>query len=708
MTKKEKIMAFISHKDYKPMNVREIMCVLSVPKQEKEKLALILDELEAEGIVYKNTKNRYAAIADTGFIKGIFYSKPKGYGFVITDDDNKFFINPSATKGAYNKDSVLIKITRKFEKSDDRCSEASIIKVLSHSSNSIVGLFKKERNFGFVIPDNKTFGSDIYISKKNSENIMNGQKVVVKIIKWPEGDKNPEGAIEEIIGFPDEKGVDIKSVIHEYGLPEKFSEKAELSALSFGDKVYTEQLDGREDFRKHLIFTIDGDDSKDFDDAVEIERTKEGFRLGVHIADVSYYVAENSVLDIEARKRGTSVYFPNCVIPMLPKRLSNGICSLNPNEDRLTLSVIMEFDSDGTMTNHKICESVICSKYRMTYNKVSDILDGNENLISEYAEIYDSITIMHELSSILRERRMAKGSIDFDFPEVKVKLDENGKAIDVYKYHSTAAHKIIEEFMLAANVCVAQQMFWSEIPFVYRIHEKPSPEKTAEFVRFISRFGFHLKGSRDNPHSGAFAEVLKQIKGTDKELIISKLMLRSLMKAKYSDENMGHFGLSFPYYCHFTSPIRRYPDLVIHRIIKEHLKYGIADNRYRFLKSFAAKAAKTSSEAEIRAMEAERDADDMKKAEFMSQHIGKTFHTTITSVTSFGIFCQTDFGIEGLISMVDLDDDYYEFDEKTLTLVGKHTQKTYSIGDELDICVKRADPTEREIDFVIESGEDNG
>lgn len=701
MTRKNKILSFISQEEYRPMNIREIMCILSVPKGERKQLEDILTELEAEGKILKNKQNRYISVSDTNYIKGIFYAKPQGYGFVISDDDEKYFVNPDSVHGAYNKDSVLIKVTRNFDDKSGKCSEAVIIKILAHSNDNIVGTFHNERNFGFVIPNNKSFGSDIYISKKQCAGIKSGVKVSVKVIKWPDGDRNPEGEITEVLGFAEDAGVDLKSVLTEHGIEDKFSPKAELSALSFGNKVYAEETDGREDFRDRLIFTIDGADSKDFDDAVEIEKTENGYKLGVHIADVSYYVAENSVLDNEARKRGTSIYFPGKVIPMLPEKLSNGICSLNPDEDRLTLSVIMDFDESGNMVSHRICESVICSKYRMTYDDVSEMLVGNEKQISKYNEIYPSVKLMHKLSNILKKKRNDKGSIDFSFPEIKIETDENGKATNIYKYYSTKAHSIIEEFMLSANVCVAEEMFWSEIPFIFRIHEKPSYEKFKEFSEFISRFGYHIKGNKDNLHSKSFADILTQIKGTDKELIISKVLLRSLMKAKYSSENVGHFGLAFQHYCHFTSPIRRYPDLVIHRIIKEHIRFGISENRERFLKSFVSKAAKLSSEAEIRAMEAEREYEDIKKAEFMSKYIGDEFHTTITSVTSFGIFCQTDFGIEGLITMSELDDDYYIFDEKNLSLTGKNTGKTYTIGMELDIIVKRADADLREIDFSI-------
>lgn len=706
MSRKDKILSFISDDEYVPMSIKDMMAVLGVPKDARGELLEILDTLESEGKIYKNIKNKYLPIKSSGYLKGVFYLKAKGYGFVITDDDEKFFISPSKTGGAFNKDNVLIKVTKK-DNSSDKCSEGVVVKILSHGTDRIVGTFTRERNFGFVIPDSKAFGSDIYISKKHCSAASNGQKVVVKITKWPTNTDNPEGIIDEVLGYENEKKVDIKSIMREYGLCEEFPQKVELSAYAFGDKVYEEELDGRADFRDRLIFTIDGDDARDFDDAVEIEKTTDGYRLGVHIADVSYYVSENCALDIEAKKRGTSVYLPGSVVPMLPKHLSNGLCSLNPNCDRLTLSVIMDFDADGKICGHKITESVIHSKYRMTYDNVSAILSGDKELCKKYSELTDTICMMNELSDKLKANRMAKGSIDFDFPEVKVVLDENGKAVDVYKYRSTKAHSIIEEFMLAANVCVAEEMFWSEIPCVYRIHEKPSPEKINTFAKFAAQFGFFLKGSRDNPHSSSFAEILKKIKGNNKELVISKFMLRSLMKAKYSETNLGHFGLSFSHYCHFTSPIRRYPDLVVHRIIKEHLKYGITDNRKKFLNGFVRSCAKSSSEAEINAMEAEREASDMKKAEYMSNHIGEVFHATVTSVTSFGMFAQTDFGIEGLISVSDLEDDYYEFDEKLLTLIGKHTGKNYTVGDEFDIIVKRADPKEKEIDFVLESGDKN-
>ncbi len=706
MTKKEKLLGFISDKNYKPMKANEIAIILNISKTEKKELKILLEELENEGSIIKNEKNKFLSANSENFIKGTFYANVKGFGFVIGDYGEKFFVPPTQTLGALNGDMVLAKLTKKVYDTD-KCSECKIVKIISHTANNIVGTFVKSKNFGFVVPDDKAFTSDIYISKKHCLDAKNGQKVVAKITKWPEKNENPEGIIDEILGFPKDEGVDIKSLMRQYSLNENFPEKAILYAESFNDEPSPEETEGREDFRDEMIFTIDGDDSKDFDDAVQIKKFENGYVLGVHIADVSYYVSENSVLDIEARKRGTSVYLPGCVVPMLPKKLSNGICSLNPGCDRLTLSVIMEFDNEANLISHRICEGVIRSKYRLTYNNVTKLLEGDEGLAKIYGDIKEDLFYMKELSEKLKSKRLLKGSIDFDFPEAKIVLDEKGKAIDVYKYTSTVSHKIIEEFMLAANTAVAEEMFWCELPFIYRIHENPSPEKINAFKKFVNLLGYSFNINPDSPKPGIFAQFYEKIKNTSKELLISKLMLRSLMKAKYSETNLGHFGLGFKYYCHFTSPIRRYPDLVIHRIIKEHINHKLTAKRLRYLSSFVKDAAKSSSQAEIRAMEAEREADDMKKAEYMAERIGNVYSAVISSVTSFGVFAETEFGIEGLISMADLDDDYYEFNEKMLMLKGRNTGKTYNIGDSISIIVKRADPAMREIDYLIERSEDD-
>ena len=706
MNRKEKIYSFISDKNYRPMSYKDIAMLLSVPKADKDKFLDILSELEAEGKIFKNANNKYESLNGSSLIKVVFSSKGKGYGFVVTDVDEKIFISPSDTRGALDKDIVLIKRTH-TSKNAEKCSEGKIIKIISHGIDTITGTYERKNNFAFVVPDSKAFKSDIYIAKKHCIPDADGKKVVVKITKWPEGDKKAEGVIEKVLGYEGEKNVDMECILAEFDLCREFPQKVLLSALSFGDRVYEEELTEREDFRDHLIFTIDGDDARDFDDAVEIAKTKSGYILGVHIADVSYYVSENSALDIEAQKRGTSVYLPAFVVPMLPEHLSNGLCSLNPNCDRLTMSVIIEFDKDGNIIKYRIAEGVINSKYRMTYKKVLGILEGNKDLLEEYKEIADSIHVMNELREKLKNIRMKSGSLDFAFPEVRIELDESGKASDVYKEYPDIAHSLIEEFMLCANVCVAKEMYFSQTPSVYRIHEKPSSDKVNEFSRFVSRFGYSLKTQSDNPHPKAFAELLCAIKDEKNELLLSKVMLRSLMKAKYSEECMGHFGLGFEHYCHFTSPIRRYPDLVVHRILKEHLRYNLSENRKRFLSGFVKKSAKLSSARELNAMEAEREATDIKKAEFMSTKIGNVYDAVISSVTSFGIFAETEFGIEGLISMSDLHDDYYEYDDISLTLKGRHKGKIYAIGDEIKIRVVRADVKYREIDFIVESGETN-
>ncbi len=704
MNRKEKIYEFILDKNYKPMSYKDMLVLLSVPKSDKNKFSDILSSLELEGKIFKNSKNKYEAVDNSGLIKGVFSSKGKSYGFVVTDDDEKIFISPSDTLGAFDKDIVLIKKTKTLKKSE-KCNEGKIVKIISHGIQTVIGTYEQKKNFAFVVPDSKCFKDDIYISKKHCVYDADGKKVCVKITKWPDGDKKAEGTIEKVLGEIDGKNVDMHCILAEFDISKDFSKKAMLSALSFGGRVYEEEIKGREDFREHLIFTIDGEDARDFDDAVEIKKTKSGYVLGVHIADVSYYVTENSVLDIEARKRGTSVYLPSFVVPMLPEHLSNGLCSLNPHCDRLTLSVIIELDSDANITDYRITESVINSKYRMTYKKVLDIINGDESVINDYKEISKPILIMNELREKLKNKRLKNGSIDFSFPEVKIVIDDNGKATDVCKEYPHDAHSLIEEFMLCANVCVAKKMFFDNVPSIYRIHEKPTSDKTSDFSRLVSRFGYSLKTKGDNPQSREFADLLESIKGSKDEMLLSKVMLRSLMKAKYSESCVGHFGLGFEHYCHFTSPIRRYPDLVVHRILKEHLKYGLSENRIRFLTSFVQKSAKSSSNAELNAMEAEREATDVKKAEFMADKIGNVYDAIISSVTSFGIFAETEFGVEGLISMVDLNDDYYEYDDEALRLVGKRKGKIYSIGDKLEIKVKRADVKLREIDFVIESGD---
>ena len=695
MERKEKILEFLKDDRYPPVNIEEMMLMLDIPFDDREELSLILAELVEDGLIVKTNKRKYASPKKLGYTVGKFSANVRGFGFVLKDGGD-LFIPAAMTCGAFDGDTVLA--CTDVKGTDDRRSEGRILKIISRSTDSIVGTFRTSRNFGFVVADDKKFNFDIYISKKKCAKAKDGQKVVAKITKWPENGKKPEGQISEVLGYPDQRGVDILSVIKNHHLEAEFNAKVMRQCENICEEISPADIDAREDFRDACIITIDGDDSRDFDDAVCVKRVKGGFELGVHIADVAHYVTEGSPLDSEALSRGTSVYFPGTVVPMLPEKLSNGICSLNPHEDRLTLSVVMKINKNGEVTAHNITEGVINSKERMTYDNVTKILDGDSELCQKYSHIVPMLHDMAELAKILRKRRMSAGSIDFDFPETKVKLDENGKAVDVYKYRSEISNKIIEEFMLIANETVAEEFFWADIPFVYRIHEKPTHEKIAAFNDFAKNMGLHL-GAKGEPHPGEFAAFLKKVHGTKEEMLISKMMLRSLMKAKYSPTCDGHFGLAFKYYCHFTSPIRRYPDLAIHRIIKEFLNSGITDRRYSYLKRFVSEAAAKSSDAEIRAMEAEREATDMKKAEYMQSHIGEHYSAIVSSVTSFGFFAELENGIEGLVRLADLYDDYYVFDERDLSLHGERTNKTYCIGDSVDIIVAAANPTAKQIDF---------
>jgi len=695
MNRKDTILKFLDDDRFPPVSISDMAVMLEIPESDIPELEGILNELCESGDVIITSKKKYATPRKLGYHVGRFSANERGFGFVIQDDED-IFIPPDKTNTAMNGDTVLARTTATSKETMRR--EGKIIKILKRASEKVVGTYHASRNFGFVIPDDTKLGFDIFISKAHTANAKNGQKVVANIIKWPENGRKPEGEICEILGYPSEKGIDILSIIKHYNLRNEFDEKVLRQCSKIPESISEGDIKYREDFTNHNVITIDGDDSRDFDDAICLTKDNGIYNLEVHIADVSHYVTENSPLDREAFMRGTSVYFPGTVVPMLPEKLSNGICSLNPHEKRLTLSVILAINKSGEILEHRIAEGVICSKERMTYNDVTAIIDGDKKLIKKYSHIYDEIMLMAELADILRKKRMSAGSIDFDFPETKIEVDKNGKVTDVYKYRQGVSNKIIEEFMLIANKTVAEEFFWSDIPFVYRVHEKPSDEKIAAFNEFAKNFGCKL-GKNHEPYPGEFANLLKKFKGTKEELLFSKIMLRSLMKAKYSEKCEGHFGLAFKYYCHFTSPIRRYPDLVIHRIIKEFINYGVSQKRYSFLKRTVAEAAKRASETELTAMDAEREADDLKKAEYMKNHIGKEFDAIVSSVTSFGFFAELENGIEGLVRLNDLKDDYYIFNEQDLSLTGERTHKTYRIGDPVAVVVAAANTQTKQIDF---------
>lgn len=695
MNRKETITQFINDENYVPMRKKDIAAVLGIPKSDMDELSAILSELESEGKIILSSKNRYIAVDSSDVISGIFDATMRGFGFVCRDGEDDIFIPPDDTKGAMDGDTVLVR--KAHPKSNEKRPEGKILKIITHAHETLVGTYHNQRNFGFVAVDDTKITDDIFISKSHNANAKDGQKVVVKITKWRDGDKKCEGEIIEILGNAYDSGVDVLCVLRKYGISQEFPQVVIDEARSLIPGITGDEIARREDFRTKTVITIDGTDAKDLDDAVCAERIDGGYELSVHIADVSHYVRENSPIDAEAFRRGTSVYFTDRVVPMLPVELSNNICSLNPHTNKLTLSVVMEISDDGELLSHRVVEGVISTAHRMTYDTVDKILLGDSETCAEYADIKDNILLMRELADILKTNRKKSGSIDFDFPETKIEVDQNGKPTNVYKYRAGVSNGIIEEFMLMANRTVAEAFYWLEVPFIYRIHEKPSADKIANFNSFLANMNMRIKGSE--PHPMEFARMLAEIRGTEREMLISKVMLRSLMKAKYSDSNEGHFGLAFRYYCHFTSPIRRYPDLAIHRIIKEYINGGLDADRAQHYAKFVTAAAKKSSEAEINAMQAEREVEDMKKAEYMCAHIGEEYDAIISSVTGFGFFAELENGIEGLVRLADMRDDYYHFNETSYTLIGERSGKTYKIGDKVRIIAAAANPSLRQIDF---------
>lgn len=586
---------------------------------------------------------------------------------------------------------------------------------LTIEGNTVVGIFKNSRNFGFVIPDNKkVIGTDIFISKKDFKKAKNNQKVVVQVTKMPTKDRKAEGKIVEVLGSVNQAGIDMMSLIREYDLPYEFPEAVKREAEDMEEEVSKSEIANRLDLRSEEIFTIDGEDAKDLDDAVQVKKTENGtYILGVHIADVSHYVREDSFLDREAIIRGTSVYMLDRVIPMLPVELSNGICSLNAGKDRLTLSVIMEIDKNGKVISSDIKKEIIKVTERMSYKGVQTVLDNYDKNINEiedentraivkkYEKYKEHFKKMEELAHILKERREKAGSLSLDIPETKVILDEDGYAIDITKYELCFANEIIEQFMLTANETVAEKFFWLEAPFIYRVHEEPDMEKVTELNKFLFNFGYKVKCSKETVHPTAFEEVLRKIKGTKEERIVSNLVLRTLKVARYEAENLGHFGIASKYYCHFTSPIRRYPDLFIHRIISKYIEenYQLSDDEIEKYRGQAEKYAKQSSDREKIAQKVERDSVDLKMAEYMQDKIGNEYDGIISSITSFGVFVELENTVEGLVRFADLGDDYFIYDEDRKTLLGERTKILYKIGDKMRIRVIRADKVSRQIDF---------
>ncbi len=700
------IIKFMEEKSYKPMLKEEIGIRFGLEGKELNALYNALDDMEKEGVIIRNRNERYGLIDKMSLAVGKLEGNEKGFGFLIADDKTKedIFIPAEGMNGGLHGDRVVVRITSKGEVG--RKEEGEVLKILERANQTIVGTYESSKNFGFVIPDNSRIAYDVFIPKAYTNSAKTNQKVVVEITRWPEQRRNPEGKIVEILGFVGEKGTDILSIIKQFKLSEEFPQKVQEQASMIEQEVSKEAIEKRVDLRNLKTFTIDGADAKDLDDAVSIEILDNGnYMLGVHIADVSHYVGERSVLDKEAYKRGNSVYLLDRVIPMLPKEISNGICSLYPDKDRLTLSVFMEIDKDGNVKDHEIVEGVIRSQQRLVYDDVSNFLENDDQeAAKKLVNVSEELKLMEELCHILYNKRERRGSIDFDFPEARIILDEDGIPIDIVKEDRRIANRMIEEFMLACNETIAEHMYWAEMPFLYRIHEEPEMERINEFNKFIHNFGYLIKGTQEI-HPKELQRLTKEVKGKKEETLINTLLLRSLKKARYSSEEDIHFGLAAKYYTHFTAPIRRYPDLQIHRIIKSYVNGKLNLNEQDRLDRILPKVADHTSMTERTAEEAEREVEDLKVAEYMSTRIGNEYKGMVSSLTNFGMFVQLDNTVEGLIRYSDMVDDYYEFDEKNYYVIGVHTRKIYRLGDIVKIRVTKADLVKRTIDFMLTSQE---
>lgn len=708
--RKKVIMDLVAAEFYVPMKEKELAVMLQVSKEDRGELNRILNELLAEGRLSLTKKGKFikAKHSDKELI-GTFISHPKGFGFVEIDGrDEDLYIPEDFVNGAFHKDIVKVAL---LSGQNGRRQEAQVIEILSRGMRQIVGIYdKSNKNYGFVIPDNTKINDDIFVPVERSKGAVSGHKVVCEITDYGKNNRKPEGKVTEILGHVNDPGVDIMSIVKGYELPTEFSEKIMNQVERVANEVSEADMAGRRDLRDLQMVTIDGEDAKDLDDAVSLTKDGMYYQLGVHIADVTNYVQENSALDWEARERGTSVYLVDRVIPMLPHKLSNGICSLNAGENRLALSCLMTIDAKGEVVSHEIVESVIKVDKRMSYTSVKKILeDKDETEIELYQELVPMFELMRELAGILREKRKKRGSIDFDFPESKIVLDKQGYPIEIKPYERNVATKIIEDFMLIANETVAEHFHWMELPFLYRTHDNPDPEKISKLSTFIRNFGYSIKSKQEEIHPKELQKLLAKIEDTPEEALISRLTLRSMKQAKYTINCTGHFGLACPYYCHFTSPIRRYPDLQIHRIIKEQIRGRLNDKRIEHYNEILPEVAKYSSEMERRADEAERETDKLKKVEFMEAHIGEIYEGVISSITTWGVYVELPNTIEGMIHVSMLPGDYFYYDEETYEMVGQATNIRYKLGQTLKVKVNATDKILRTIDFVIpQEGEDHG
>ncbi len=709
--RKKVICDLVKDQCYVPMKEKELAMFMQVKPEDRGELKKILSELVAEGKLSVTERGKYVkgrSVPEK--LVGTFIGNARGFGFVeIEGREQDLFIPEEGVNGAFNRDTVAVRLSGPKQ---GKRQEAEVTQIISRGTTSLVGIYQHAGNYGFVIPDNEKFASDIFVPKERSKGAVTGHKVVVELTDYGDLSKNPEGRVAEILGHVNDPGVDILSIVKGFELPLGFSEKVINQAKRVAKDVSDKDREGRKDLRNVTMVTIDGEDAKDLDDAVSLSKEGDQYLLGVHIADVTNYVQENSALDHEALERGTSVYLVDRVIPMLPHALSNGICSLNMGEDRLALSCLMTLDQKGTVISYEIAETVINVDRRMSYTDVNRVLTGDEEAVKAYEDLAPMFLLMKELADLVRERRRSRGSIDFDFPESKILLDEDGVPISIKPYERNAATKLIEDFMLAANETVAQHFYWMELPFVYRTHDKPDPEKILKLAAFINNFGYHIKvKSGDNEvHPKEIQKLLGKIEGDAHEALISRLTLRSMKKAQYTVDCTGHFGLACQYYCHFTSPIRRYPDLQIHRIIKEQLRGRLLEGRIEHYQEILPEVAKHSSEMERRADEAERETEKLKKAQYMEGKIGEVFEGVISGITAWGIYVELPDTVEGMIHVSKIEGDYYLYREETYEMVGRDTGKTYKLGQKVWIMVDGVDYLQKSIDFVFapEREESNG
>lgn len=698
------IYEFICDDLYVPMKIKELAIMFQVPKEERRVLKEILTELENEGKVRVTSKGKYVkGSTENENIVGVFTAHERGFGFVAVEGrEEDIFISGDDTNGAFQGDSVEVSLIKNGGGKNGKRAEGKVTRIMSHGITTLVGYFERNKKFGFVRPDNQKFSKDIFVPLERSKGAVTGHKVVVELTSYGGTNKKPEGKVIEILGHINDPGTDILSIIKGYDLPTEFPQKVLNQAERAGEAVTSADLAGRKDIRDWTMVTIDGEDAKDLDDAISITREGEGYKLGVHIADVTNYVQENSALDWEALKRGTSVYLVDRVIPMLPHTLSNGICSLNAGEDRLALSCIMKIDNKGDVYDYEIAETVIHVDERMTYTSVKNILtEKDETEIARYESLVPMFQLMEELAGILREKRYKRGAIDFDFPETKMILDGEGNPVEIKPYDRNVATKIIEDFMLLANETVAEAYFWQEIPFVYRIHEAPDEEKIKKLITFVQNFGHTMHLGQEKVHPKELQKLLNKIEGSKEADLISRLTLRSMKQAKYTPENSGHFGLATTYYSHFTSPIRRYPDLQIHRIIKESLRGKLSKERQSHYESILGNVTKDCSELERRAEQAERETIKLKKAEYMEQHIGEDFTGVISSITKWGMYVELDNTIEGLVHVTSMTDDHYEYYEDRYEMVGQHLGNVFKLGQEISVEVTGINKLQRTIDFKL-------